>query len=180
LRRGTVFCADGYKSETLVALRLLLVSRLLAPIERPQLDNEKQGQFDMKKIKLIAGTCALSAILMTSQTASAQGGTTGGTTGTTGGTTGTTGGTTGTTGGTTGTTGGTTGTTTDDTTGGTATTDDTPTTAGTTTTDDRDDDDTDYGWLGLLGLAGLAGLRKKPERHVVSHNDTPRTNSPTR
>ena len=142
-----------------MALRLLLVSRLLAPIERPQLDNEKQGQFDMKKIKLIAGTCALSAILMTSQTASAQGGTTGGTTGTTGGTT---------------------GTTTDDTTGGTATTDDTPTTAGTTTTDDRDDDDTDYGWLGLLGLAGLAGLRKKPERHVVSHNDTPRTNSPTR
>jgi hypothetical protein len=34
--------------------------------------------------------------------------------------------------------------------------------------------------LGLLGLAGLAGLRKKPERHVVSHNDTPRANSPTR
>ena len=57
-------------------------------------------------------------------------------------------------------------------------------TGGTTTTDnnrDNDrDDDRDYGWLGLLGLAGLAGLLKKPERQVVHHNDTPRTNPPAR
>jgi hypothetical protein len=52
---------------------------------------------------------------------------------------------------------------------------------GTTTRDNRDNDnDTDYGWLGLLGLAGLAGLLKKPQREVVHHNDTPRTNPPVR
>ena len=51
----------------------------------------------------------------------------------------------------------------------------------TTATDNRDDDnDNDYGWLGLLGLAGLAGLLKKPQRQVVHHNDTPRTNPPVR
>lgn len=89
----------------------------------------------MKKLKLIASTFALGAVLMCSQTAFAQngaGGTTGGNTG------------------------------------------------GTTTTDDNRDDDQDYGWLGLLGLAGLAGLLKKPERQVVHHNDTPRTNPPAR
>ncbi|HEX8234343.1 MAG TPA: WGxxGxxG family protein [Abditibacteriaceae bacterium] len=55
-------------------------------------------------------------------------------------------------------------------------------TTGTTATDNRDnrDDSPDYGWLGLLGLAGLAGLLKKPERHVVHQNDTPRTNPPVR
>lgn len=40
-------------------------------------------------------------------------------------------------------------------------------------TANRDDDNTDWGWLGLLGLAGLLGLmpRKKKEVHVRDTND---------
>ena len=44
--------------------------------------------------------------------------------------------------------------------------------AAATRTVDRNDDDTDWGWIGLLGLAGLLGLRR-PRDVVV--RDTPRT-----
>jgi MYXO-CTERM domain-containing protein len=33
------------------------------------------------------------------------------------------------------------------------------------TQDNRNDRDTNWGWVGLLGLAGLAGLRRRQEHH---------------
>jgi MYXO-CTERM domain-containing protein len=58
-----------------------------------------------------------------------------------------------------------------------AQTGDTGTATGTTYETERDDNDTDWGWLGLLGLAGLMGLKR---REPVVHRDTRTATAPTR
>lgn len=69
-----------------------------------------------------------------------------------------------------GTTGGTT-TPGGDTTVNPTTTDSTNTTGTTAGTDYRSDDGFDWGWLGLIGLAGLAGLKGKDRDERVTYRD---------
>lgn len=46
---------------------------------------------------------------------------------------------------------------------------------GTAVAEDRNDDDTDWGWIGLAGLLGLAGLMRRDR-----HHDAHRTGTTTR